>query len=201
MAVTIKLMSLIVATLGLLSFIFGVIAENKKPAAGTAINMKDVTVCKYNSDPTVALGSLSFAFLIACSVAGFTSVFYPYKGRPVSQSILFQNKSFLVFFLIALGLAGLGGAFLLWPTIVEQLHIDNNVHPLESTSCPTAKTGLLGGAAFLSLDSMLMWLVTLMLVSNTRADYFDEVEGSGKGDGPEVLPGDYDTAGHMKAVA
>ncbi|KAK4786235.1 hypothetical protein SAY86_002924 [Trapa natans] len=92
------------------------------------------------------------------------------------------------------GLAGLGGGLLLWPTIVEQLHIYNNVHPLESTSCPTAKTGLLGGAAFLSLDSMLMWHVTLMLASNTRDDYFDEVEGRSKGDSGDVLPGDYDMA-------
>lgn len=99
------------------------------------------------------------------------------------------------------GLAGLGGAFLLWPTIVEQLHINNNVYPLESSSCPTAKTGLLGGGAFLSLDSMLLWLVALMLASNTREDYFEEVEGSGKGDGAEVLPGDYEMAAHVKIVA
>ncbi|PKI63972.1 hypothetical protein CRG98_015648 [Punica granatum] len=128
------------------------------------------------------------------------SVFYPYKGKSIPQSALFQNTSFVVFFLIALGLVGLGGALILWPTIMEQLHINNNVHPLESTSCPTAKTGLLGGGAFLSLDAMLIWLVALMLASNTREDYFEEVEGSSKGDATEVLPGDYEMA-HTKAVA
>lgn len=42
-------------------------------------------------------------------------------------------------------------------------------------SCPTAKTGLLGGGAFVSLDSALFWLVALMLADNAREDYFSEV--------------------------
>lgn len=42
-------------------------------------------------------------------------------------------------------------------------------------TCPTSKTGLLGGGgAVLSLDSALFWLVALMLADNAREDFFDE---------------------------
>ncbi|KAK6145143.1 hypothetical protein DH2020_021963 [Rehmannia glutinosa] len=125
MAFTIKQMSLTVATLGVLSFIFGVIAENKKPAAGTPITGKGVVICKYPSDPSVVLGYLSTAFLAVC-------------------------------------------------TFAEQLHHVRNIHHDLETKCPIAKTGILGGGAFVSLDSCLFWLVALMLADNVRADYFEE---------------------------
>lgn len=51
-----------------------------------------------------------------------------------------------------------------------------NVHRNLETDCPTAKTGLLGGGAFLSLDSCLFWLVALMLADNVREDHLDGVE-------------------------
>lgn len=62
----------------------------------------------------------------------------------------------------------------MWPTISEQLHLSRNVHHNPNYECPTAKTGLLGGGAFLSLDSTLFWLVALMLAGNAREDFFDE---------------------------
>ncbi|XP_059439745.1 uncharacterized protein LOC132175772 [Corylus avellana] len=102
MAVSVRLMGLIVAFCGAVSFIFGVVAENKKPAAGTPITGKGVVICKYPSDPTVVLGYLSVAFLIATTVAGFLSLFYPYKGKSVPQSALFRSASFVVFFNIAM---------------------------------------------------------------------------------------------------
>lgn len=71
--------------------------------------------------------------------------------------------------------AGLAAALLLWPTITEQLHLSHKVHK-NPTQCPTAKTGLLGGGAFVSLDSALFWLVALMLADNAREDYFEETE-------------------------
>ncbi|OMO91106.1 hypothetical protein COLO4_18639 [Corchorus olitorius] len=179
MAWTIKQMSLLVAFLGVLSFIFGVIAENKKPANGTPIPGKDVVICKYPSDPSVVLGYLSVAFLMLSSVAGFFSLFYSYKGKSVPHSVLFQSKSFLVFFNIAFFTAGLAAALLLWPTVTEHLHLTRNVHHNLATECPTAKTGLLGGGAFVSLDSALFWLVALMLADNAREDHFDEVEKQG----------------------
>jgi len=185
-------MSLIVATFGALSFIFGVIAENKKPASGTAITGKGVVICKYPSDPTIVLGYLSVVFLIACAVSGYLSLFYPYKGKSIPQAALFQSTGFLVFFNIALGTAGLAGALLLWPTITEQMHLTRNVHHNMKTSCPTAKTGLLGGGAFVSLDSALFWLVSLMLADNAREDYFSEVgelDDGAKGEaGPVSVP-------------
>lgn len=61
------------------------------------------------------------------------------------------------------------------------------------TSCPTAKTGLLGGGAFVSLDSALFWLVSLMLADNAREDYFSEVGelDGGKGEAGPVSATDY----------
>ncbi|XP_057477825.1 uncharacterized protein LOC130765427 [Actinidia eriantha] len=201
MAFTAKQMSLIVATFGVLSFIFGVVAENKKPASGTPITGKDVVICKYPSDPTVVLGYLSAAFVIASTVAGYLSLFYPYKGKSIPQSALFRSPSFTVFFNIALGTAGLAAAFLLWPTITEQLHLVRNVHHNLETTCPTAKTGLLGGGAFLSLDASLFWLVSLMLADNAREDYFDEVESGGKGEHGHVQATDYEADGALKHTA
>jgi len=189
-------MSTIVALCGVVSFIFGVVAENKKPAAGTAITGKGVVICKYPSDPTVVLGYLSVVFLFATTVVGYLSLFYPYKGKAVPQSAFFRSTSFLVFFNIALFTTGLAGAMLLWPTIQEQVHQAHNIHSNLNSDCPTAKTGLLGGGAFLSLDSSLFWLVALMLADNAREDYLDETGKDGK-DGVDeqgqVFIDDYDT--------
>lgn len=86
----------------------------------------------------------------------------------------------------------MAAALLLWPTITEQLHIIRNVHHNLATECPTAKTGLLGGGAFISLDASLFWLVSLMLADNAREDYFDAVDG--KGDVGHAYATDYDAA-------
>ncbi|KAK7293572.1 hypothetical protein RJT34_16440 [Clitoria ternatea] len=182
MAATIKQMSLIVSLLGLLSFVFGVIAENNKPAAGTPIPSADgVSVtCKFPSDPTIALGYLSVVFLVASTVAGYLSLFYPYKGKSIPQGVLFKHSTFTVFFNISLFTAGLAVAMLLWPTVTEQLHLTNNIHSDINYECPTAKTGLLGGGAFLSLDSSLFWLIALMLANNAREDFFEEEGDKGE---------------------
>ncbi|CAN1232567.1 hypothetical protein LINPERPRIM_LOCUS3639 [Linum perenne] len=156
------------------------LSSSSKPAEGVPITGKGVVICKYPSDPTVAFGLLSVGFLVAAAVVGYVSLFYPYKGKSVPQSAMFRSTSFLVFFNIAIFTGGLAAALLLWPTIQEQLHLSGNVHHNLDATCPTAKTGLLGGGAFVSLDSALFWLVTLMLASNARDDYFDEVENTDK---------------------
>lgn len=70
---------------------------------------------------------------------------------------------------------------LLWPTIQEQQHHANNVHHnLSTTTCPTAKTGVLGGGAFLALDASLFWLVCFMLVSNLRDDFLEDLHDGSK---------------------
>lgn len=194
MAVTVKQMALAVAFCGIVSFILGVVAENKKPASGTLITGKGVVICKYPSDPTVALGYLSFAFLLATAVVGHLALFYPYKGKAIPQSALFRSTSFLVFFNISLFATGLAAMLLLWPTIQEQLHIAHNVYHDEQADCPTAKTGLLGGGAFLSLDSSLLWLVALMLANNAREDYFDETEKDGVIDQGQAFGDNYDAS-------
>lgn len=90
--------------------------------------------------------------------------------------------------------AVLGFAFLLWPTITEHYHLSRNVHPHTTTQCPTAKTGLLGGGAFLALDSALFWLVSLMLTGNVREDFFEEEDGAYNGAGQVTHAGGYVSA-------
>ncbi|GMN39785.1 hypothetical protein TIFTF001_009016 [Ficus carica] len=176
MAFTATQLALIVTLFGVASFVLGIIAENKKLPSGTPIEGKDVVICSYPSNPFVILGYLSFAFLVASTLVGYLSLFYPYKGKSVPQSFFFKNTSFFVFFNIALFTAGLGAALTLWPTIDEQHHLKNKVYPISTTECPTAKTGLIGGAAFVSLDSSLFWLVALILATNVRDDYFFDSE-------------------------
>ncbi|KAL2941557.1 Receptor-transporting protein 1 [Bienertia sinuspersici] len=180
MALSMKQMALLTSFFGICSFLCGVIAENKKPAAGTPIHGKGVVICKYPSDPTVVLGYISFAALIVSTVVGYMSVFYPYEKRTIPYSALFRSPTMLVFFNVAWLTAGLAAALLLWPTISEQLYLTHTVHKNPAYTCPTAKTGILGGGAFVSLDSCLFWLICLMLANNARIDYFEEVDGSGK---------------------
>lgn len=72
----------------------------------------------------------------------------------------------------------LGFGLLLWVTITEGLHRSRSVHPTDlGYQCPTAKTGLFGGAAFVALDAALLWLVCQLLTINHRADYLEEEDG------------------------
>ncbi|KAG1337969.1 hypothetical protein COCNU_04G002750 [Cocos nucifera] len=73
--------------------------------------------------------------------------------------------------------------------IQEALQHIHNVHQDVEYACPTAKTGVLGGAAFLNLDASLFWLVSLMLTMNVREDYFGETE-DWKGECSEILTHD-----------
>lgn len=74
---------------------------------------------------------------------------------------------------------------MIWATATEGFHRTRNVHHNLKTTCPTAKTGLFGGAAFLALDAALFWLVCQMLALNARADYLEEDDP--KGDYGQVL--------------
>ncbi|XP_043715027.1 uncharacterized protein LOC122663412 [Telopea speciosissima] len=182
--------SLTVAAFGVLAFIFGVVAENKKPASGTPITGKGVVICKYPSDPTVALGSLSIVALFLSACFGFFSVFYPYKGKSIPNEALFRSTTLVVFFIVALGVSVLAEGMMLWATITEGLHITRNVHHNLNYECPTAKTGLFGGAAFLALDASLFWLICQMLTLNARTDYLEEDDP--KGEYGQVLVSEYD---------
>lgn len=72
-------------------------------------------------------------------------------------------------------------ALLLWATILESVHRNHKHHSVLEGSCPTAKAGLFGGAAFMALDSTLFWLICLMLTVNARADHFGFEEEDVKG--------------------
>ncbi|TYG48291.1 hypothetical protein ES288_D10G002000v1 [Gossypium darwinii] len=176
MAIDIKTMATTVAVFGVLSLLFGVIAENKKPAFGNPeIQTSPLRViCNYPSDPTVVLGFLSIASLTTSVVLGYYSVFDPYNSTSVPYYVFFRSIPFFVFFLITMGLSMLGEGMLTWVTITELLHLTNNVHKDMKTTCPTAKTGLFGGAAFMALNASLFWLICLMLAGDVRKDYFVE---------------------------
>ena len=60
----------------------------------------------------------------------------------------------------------------MWLTIFEQLHLSCNIHGIPD--CPQLKKGLIGGAALVSLDASLFWLVPIMLALNAKEDYFDD---------------------------
>ncbi|CAK7339785.1 unnamed protein product [Dovyalis caffra] len=199
MAVSIRTIAIIVAALGVKAFVFGILAEIKKPASGEASMSKGVVTCKYPSDPSVFFGFLSIAALVACTLVGVYSILYPYKGKPVPYKALFHGTAMLVFFQIALLVSMLAVGMLLWATTTEIIHLTKNVHHHNMAKCPTAKTGLFGGAAFLALDASLFWLICLMLASNAREDYFGEAEDDQKGEYGQVLITEYETKEESKA--
>ena len=53
-------------------------------------------------------------------------------------------------------------------------------HNRATSNCSTAKKGLIGGVALVSLDASLFWLVLIMLALNAKEDYLD--------DGTEEVP-------------
>jgi len=193
-----KRIALTVSLFGLLAFLLGVFAENKKPPYGTPIKGKDVVICKFPSDPTIAMGSLSIVSLVIAAMIGHVSIFFPYKGKSVPRGSLFQSTSLSVFFVIAELVSALAFAMLLWATITESHHRTSNIHQDMDTRCPTAKTGLFGGAAFLALDAALFWLVCQMLALNARADYLEEDDD--KGEYGQVYAADADGDGDGSKV-
>ena len=90
-----------------------------------------------------------------------------------------------ILFLVAEGL-------MMWAVIIEHNHHVNHTHLLPK--CPTAKTGLMGGAAFLALDTTLFWLVCQMLTMNAREDHLSIYESDEKGSYGEVVSEEYGAA-------
>ncbi|KAG6481496.1 hypothetical protein ZIOFF_058100 [Zingiber officinale] len=119
-------------------------------------------------------------FVSRCSsftiIGGHVAVFFNYKGKAVSNNVLFGYSALFVFFVIAEIVSTLAFAFLIWTVVTEGLHRSRNVHYDLTTQCPTAKTGMFGGAAFLALDAAILWLVCLTLTLNVRADHFEDEE-------------------------
>ncbi|RYR26114.1 hypothetical protein Ahy_B02g060270 isoform B [Arachis hypogaea] len=102
------------------------------------------------------------------------SVMNPIRNQKLWFLTISAIKLYLYARDIRMFTTGLAATMLLWPTITEQMHLQRNVHNNLTYTCPTAKTGLLGGGAFLSLDSSLFWLIALMLADNAREDFMDE---------------------------
>ena len=95
-----------------------------------------------------------------------------------------------IMYLYTRAVSFLAEALMMWATITESLHRTQNVHHDLTTKCPTAKTDLYGGAAFLALDASLFWLIWQMLALNARADY-EEDEEDIKGQYGQVLTTEY----------
>lgn len=62
----------------------------------------------------------------------------------------------------------------LWATASQSSILRNNIHHDMATQCPTAKTGLIGGGGFMSLNAALMWYIVHTLSQNRKVDLFDE---------------------------
>ncbi|KDP25027.1 hypothetical protein JCGZ_22562 [Jatropha curcas] len=169
--VSIRRAAITVAALGAKAFVFGILAERYKPASGKAVISNGLVTCDYPSDPSPIFGFLSIAFLAASAIGAFFSIFHPYKGKDVPPRALFHSTTMVIFFQIAIWMTMLAEGMLLWATITELMHLTRNVHHNLNTTCPTAKTGLFGGAAFMALNASLFWLVCLMLTDNARDDY------------------------------
>lgn len=177
---------------GILSFIFAVIAENKKPddptvAPGLLYNLvTNESTCHYPSDPTLPLGILSVIFLFISAIMSLAAFYYPYNGKTVSRAILWRSTSLVVFTVMSLVIFLVAEALLLWALILEFHHRHENVHSGQLVECPSAKSGLFGGAGFLALDATLFFLISLMLTTNARSDYLDVDEEDNKGSYGEV---------------
>ncbi|EPS65051.1 hypothetical protein M569_09730, partial [Genlisea aurea] len=176
MAVTPKQYAAVVMILGAGSFVFGILAEHLKPPGGVPTQRNGFVFCSFPSDRSVFLGYASTALLMAATVAGYFSVFYPYDGKSIPRAAVFSSGWCSTNIYVAVASAILGIVFLLWQSIEEQLHRTMNVHKDLNYDCPTAKTGLFGGGAFVSLNSALFWLMALLIVTNVREDYFETTE-------------------------
>ncbi|KAH9321677.1 hypothetical protein KI387_016316, partial [Taxus chinensis] len=86
---------------GLLAFIFGVVAENKKPASGNPVQIGSMIRCNYPYDPSIALGSLSIICLAISSGFGVTSVFFSYKGKSIPTHALWRSTALVAFFTLS----------------------------------------------------------------------------------------------------
>lgn len=69
----------------------------------------------------------------------------------------------------------------LWALFLEFRQRHDNVHIGHIDQCPTVKSGLYSGAAFLALDATLFFLISLMLTANARSDLLDRDEVDDRG--------------------
>ncbi|KAJ7568342.1 hypothetical protein O6H91_01G080500 [Diphasiastrum complanatum] len=163
---------------GLIAFSLAIVAENKVPG-DAAIQMEQsngATTCHYPHDSSIALGILSVIFLFVSSSLAIVSLFFPYHGKPVPIAKLSRSVMFVIFFLLSLALFFTSEGLLMWATITESNHRKYNTHYQPLDACPTVKTGLLGGAGFLALDTTLFWLICMMLVVNARVEHYEVAE-------------------------
>ncbi|KAJ7279250.1 hypothetical protein O6H91_02G052800 [Diphasiastrum complanatum] len=163
---------------GLISFALGILAENKKPGddAIKLVQSSGLITCHYPHDSSIALGVVSILLLSVSTISALGALFFPYDGKAVPHSKLWKSKLFLVFLVLSLVLYFTSEGLLMWATITESNHRKYNTHHQALDACPTAKTGLFGGAAFLSLDTTLFWLICMILIANVRSEHFEEIE-------------------------
>ncbi|WJX09896.1 hypothetical protein P8452_00679 [Trifolium repens] len=100
-------------------------------------------------------------------------------GENKKDFFIVQIHNFLYLLQLSFDYQYIGWGNDIMATMTEQHHWRHNLYSANVTTstkldCPTAKTGLMGGGAFLCLISSLFWLLSLMLVKNAREDYLEE---------------------------
>lgn len=110
------------------------------------------------TDPSVVLGDLSKACLIASTLLGYISVFYPYDGKSVPRGFMFKDIIFTIFFSAAL-LYSAAATNVLWD---------------DEASCSEClgEAGNLEGGGYISLGASLLWWATLAWAGFVREEYF-----------------------------
>ncbi|KAI5001287.1 hypothetical protein ZWY2020_025937 [Hordeum vulgare] len=180
-------LALLLCYFGVKAFVFGIVAENKKPQFGTGTVIGDGYVMCEFSRLSVVMGILSVISLLLTIVIGHRAVFYPYPTNRTSQQpakvphrALLQSTILIVFFIIAELVSVSALMMLVGATKAEaaNLRYQLPIQPDGTMSCPSKTTkmdGHFGGGALLALDAALIWFVCQLLALEARANYLDRL--------------------------
>ncbi|KAF7033982.1 hypothetical protein CFC21_045040 [Triticum aestivum] len=187
-------LALLLCYFGLKAFVFGIVAENKKPQFGTGTVIGDGYVMCEFSRLSVVMGILSVISLLIAILIGHRAVFYPYPTNRTSQQpatvprrALLRSTILIVFFIIAEVVSVSALVMLVKVTKAEaaNLRYQQPMQPDGTMSCPsmTGKMdGHFGGGALLALDAALIWFVCQLLALEARANYLDRLPGDDEED-------------------
>ncbi|KAJ3688175.1 hypothetical protein LUZ61_017339 [Rhynchospora tenuis] len=142
--------------------------------AGTIVSENGVVTCSYPKDHIVLLGALSIVALFAAVGFSLASLFARYKGNAVNLNLLLKCSKLKAFFGIAWLVSFVALALTLWPMVSENHLLNHNIYHTTDAACPTAKTGMIGGAGMISFCASSMWFIVFMLSQNRKTDIYDE---------------------------
>ncbi|VAH70424.1 unnamed protein product [Triticum turgidum subsp. durum] len=182
-------LALLLCYFGLKAFVFGIVAENKKPQFGTGTVTGDGYVMCDFSRLSVVMGILSVISLLITILIGHRAVFYPYPTNKTNQQpasvprrALLRSTILIVFFIIA-ELVSISALVMLvgaTKTQAANLRYQLRIQPDGTMSCPSntdKMDGHFGGGALLALDAALIWFICQLLALEARANYLDRLPG------------------------